>query len=101
VAKAPDYNERSNYALEKGIEGDKAYADKINVARAEIFEDLDDTVKELKALRKNFDPNIKLKALREHLLLAGLYTEKHELYGKDGAALGVIVLPELKPEGAR
>lgn len=46
-----------------------------------ILEDITGTIKTLLALRADPDPSISLKACKEHLMLAGMYTQKVEHSG--------------------
>lgn len=85
----PDYQERSELVKEI-CENDVA----LKQAREEIFKDLVNSVKKLIGHTESADASISLKAVIEHLKIAGLYVEKHEHSGKiEGVQ---IYLPEVK-----
>lgn len=67
--KLPDYEERSKEIAElvEMVEADY---------RKEINKDLVQSVRGLIELTRSSDPSIALKAIKEHLLLAGLYEDK-------------------------
>ena len=74
--KSPDHAERSAAIQARLPECDASFRKELEEARAEIFKGLPDSINEIKKLVSSKSPFLRLKAAREHLLLAGLYEEK-------------------------
>lgn len=74
--KAKDYNKRSAKHAQE-CDNDTA----LKAAREEIYKELTQSISIIKQLRYSEDQSIQLKAVKEHLTLAGLYVEKVEHSG--------------------
>lgn len=79
MKRQPGYEQRS-----KEIAAECANEEVLKKIREEIFKDLDQSLACLKEMRFSDDENIALRAVKEHLTLAGLYVEKVEHTGKNG-----------------
>ena len=80
MKRLPDYEKRSKKAKEL-CEDDVALKALRDRVYKEIYNGLPQSVQVIKNLRTSEDDNIKLKAAKEHLLLAGIGQQKIEIGG--------------------
>ena len=76
MKRAKDYAEKSKI-IKDVCDNDVA----LKAAREEIYKELTQSISIIKQLRYSEDQSIQLKAVKEHLTLAGLYVEKVEHSG--------------------
>lgn len=76
MKRAKDYAEKSK-KIKDVCDNDVA----LKAAREEIYKELTQSISIIKQLRYSEDQSIQLKAVKEHLTLAGLYVEKVEHSG--------------------